>query len=410
MMQKTVIVVTALLGVACVAMFFVMWQNGEQPPPTSNSECQTFVVLHLDASPKARLGALTPLGDGFVVGNGRGELLVFPDLKPDAKPRIYSLSKNPIVAPVLVKDEVCFVGDTNGRFFAFDPATGEKWSYKTGNQITGSAIWCDGMVIVGSHDGTLYALDPETGALKYSVDCDGQINGSPLFLESQHALVFGSCDGLLRKIDVRTGTILAEINFEHYLPETPALFDGVLYLLTRNFDEPEEDDDNDSDGENQGVLAAIDADSFELLWRVPTRDMYSSTPYATHDFLFLTTYFKGKINVHSRKDGQFLTTLDTDEKMTTLQAGDDSRVYAVSRLGKLYQWQREGLQAASLPEELQVALLPEGLQVTLLPNNRWNRTQLADLQTDCIRACLLLGNKLIVADDNGGLFYYTLSE
>jgi len=399
MLQKAIIIITALLGIACVAMYFVMQQGGEEQLHTS------FTVLHLDASPKGTLGALTPLGDGFgdgfVVGNGRGELLVFSDLQPNAKPQIYSVSKNPIVAPVLVKNGVFFVGDTNGRFFAFDPESTEKWSYKTGNQITGSAIWCDGMVIVGSWDGTLNALDPETGELKYSVDCDGQINGSPLFLESQHALVFGSCDGLLRKIDVRTGEIIGEIDFEHYIPETPALYDHVIYLLTRNFDETNEDaeNDGDSDGENQGVLAAIDAETFEVLWRVPTKDMYSSTPYATNDWLFLTTYFKGKINVHSRKDGRYLTTLDTEEKMATLQAGDDSRVFAVSRLGKLSQWQREGLQAASLPEELQVALLP---------NNRWNRTQLADLQTDCIRGCLLLGNKLIVADDNGGLFYVTI--
>ena len=392
MMQKTIIIITALLGVACFAMYFVMRQEGEQLH-TPNSTLLTFTVLHLDASPRGTLGALTPLDDGFggfIVGNGRGELLVFSDLQPDVKPHVYSVSKNPIVAPVLVKDNVLFVGDTNGRFFAFDPATGEKWSYKTGNQITGSAMWCNGMVIVGSHDCTLYALDPETGELKYSVDCDGQINGSPLFLESQHALVFGSCDGLLRKIDVRTGAILAEIDFEHYIPETPALFDGVIYLLTRNFDEGDEDD-SDGGGENEGLLAAIDAETFEVLWRVPTGDMYSSTPYATNDYLFLTTYFKGKINVHARKDGQYLTTLDTEEKMTTLQTGDDSHIFAVSRLGKLYAWQREGL------------------QVALLPNDRWNRTQLADLQTDCKRGCLLIGNKLIVADDNGGLFYCTLS-
>jgi len=379
MPQKATIIITALLGVACVAMYFVMQQGGEQQLHTPHSKLHTFTVLHLDTSPKRELGALTPLGgNSFIAGNGRGELLVFSDLQPDVKPQIYSVSKYPIVAPVLVKDNVYFVGDTNGRFFAFDPATGEKWSYKTGNQITGSAMWCDGMVIVGSHDCSLYALDPETGELKYSVDCDGQINGSPLFLESQHALVFGSCDGLLRKIDVRTGEIIAEIDFEYYIPETPALFDSVIYLLTKDFNESPEDESS----ENQGVLAAVDADSFEVLWRIPAKDKYFSSPYATHEFLFLTTDFKGKITVHSRKDGQYLTTLDTEEKMTTLQAGDDSRVFAVSRTGKLYAWQRM--------------------------NDHWNRTQLADLQTDCKRGCLLIGSKLIVADDNGGLFYYTL--
>jgi len=392
MTQKAVIIITALLGVACVAMYFVM-QMPKLQPELPEERTQGFVVLQLDTS---CLGALTLWNDGIVVGNARGEIRLFDDLQDGAKPRVFPVSPYPIIAPVFEKDGVFFVGDTNGRFFAFDPQViadrstdiGAKWSHKTYNQITGSAIWCNGMVIVGSHDCTLYALDSETGELKYSVDCNDRVNGTPLFLETQHALVFGSCDGLLRKIDVRTGEKIAEIDFEAYIPETPAYFDGILYLLTRSFGEPMDDDGNES----QGELTAVDAESFALLWRVPTRDMYLSAPYATNELLFLTTDVKGKINVHSRKDGQYLTTLDTEEKMTTLQAGDDSRVFAVSRLGKLYQWQREGS------------------QVALLPNDRWNRTLLADLQTDCKRGCLLIGNKLIVADDNGGLFYCTIDE
>ncbi|MCL2117935.1 MAG: PQQ-binding-like beta-propeller repeat protein [Planctomycetaceae bacterium] len=377
-MQKAIIILTALLGVACIAMYFVMQfrEREEKQPPTP------FVVLQLDTS---RLGTLTPYREGFVVGNARGELRVFADLQPGTTPQIYPVSTNPIVAPVFERDGVFYVGDTNGTFWAFDPETGVKWSYKTYNQITGSAMWCDGMVVVGSHDHTLYAFDPETGELQYTVECNGEINGSPLYLESQHAILFGSCDGLLRKIDVRTGSITADINFDYYIPETPTLYDGILYLLTRNYDEPpDEDENNDGGGENQGLLAAIDADSFGILWRVPTKDMYSSAPYATNDYLFLTTYFKGKINVHSRKDGKYLTTLDTEEKMTTLQAGDDSRVFAVSKPGKLYEWRRE--------------------------NGTWHGTLLADLQTDCTRGCLLLGDKLIVVDDNGGMFYLRPEE
>ena len=374
MMQKAIIFVTALLGIVCIAIYFVL-KTPLQLPETPGERTQKFVVLQLDTS---RLGALTPKDGGFIVGNARGEVRVFADLQPGAMPQVYPVSHNPISAPVFEHNGIFYVGDENGRFWAFDPDIGVKWSYKTYNQITGGAIWCDGKVIVGSHDNSLYAFDPETGALQYTVDCNGQINGSPLFLESQHALVFGSCDGLLRKVDVRTGKVIAEIDFDFYIPETPAFFDGVLYLLTRNNDDVPEDNNN----ENHGILAAVDAESFDVLWRVPTKDMYSSAPYATEQFLFLTTYFKGKINVHSRKDGTPLTTLDTNEPMTTLQAGDDLRVFAVSERGKVYRWQRE--------------------------NDRWHGTLLTDLQTDCKRSCLLLENKLLVADDTGGLFYVTV--
>ena len=385
-MQKNVIFGTALLGVACIAMYFALKTPTQlnETRTLESGKTQTFVVVQLDTS---RLGALTFWNDGIVVGNKRGEIRVFADLQPGSEPRVYQVSPYPITAPVFVKDGVFYVGDTNGRFFAFDPAIiadrstdiGVKWSYKTGNQITGSAMLCDDMVIVGSHDYTLYAFDPETGELKYSVDCNSYINGSPLFYESQHALVFGSCDGLLRKIDVRTGEVIAEIDFEAMIPETPALFDGVLYLLIAY--QGATPDGND--GQAKGELGAVDAETFELLWRVPTPDMYLTSPYATHEHLFITDEL-GKISVHARKDGSSLTTLDADEKMTPLQAGDDSQIYAVSQVGKLYAWQRE--------------------------NDQWRRSLLTDLQTDCTLGCRLLGDKLIVVNDNGGLFYYTLSK
>ena len=324
--------------------------------------------------------------DGVIVGNKRGEIRVFADLQPDAEPRVYPVSQYPISAPVFVKDGVFYVGDINGRFFAFDPAIiadrstdiGVKWSYKTGNQITGKAMWCDGMIVVGSHDYTLYAFDPESGELNYSVDCDAQINGSPLFFESQHAIVFGSCDGLLRKIDVRTGNVITEIDFEAMIPETLALYDGVLYLLIAYHGATPDGDD----GQAKGELAAVDAENFELLWRVPTPDMYLTSPYPTQEHLFITDEL-GKISVHARKDGLPLTTLDADEKMTPLQAGDDSCVFAVSQVGKLNEWRRE--------------------------NGEWHRSLLTDLQTDCTLGCRLFGDKLIVVDDNGGLFYVEVS-
>jgi serine/threonine-protein kinase len=320
------------------------------------------------------MGRLTPWRNGFIAGNKRGEIRVFASLQPGTTPQVCAVSRNPIEAPVFEHDDVFYVGDTGGVFWAFDPDTGIKWSYRTGNQIIGGAICCDGMIVVGSHDCSLYAFEPETGELKYSVECDGQINGAPLFLESQRAIVFGSCDGLLRKVDVRTGNVIAEINYESFLPETPTLYDGILYLLTRSFNEP----GDDKSEESQGELAAVDALTFEELWRVPVKDMYLSAPFATGELLFLTSDVKGGINVHARKDGTPLATLPTDEKMTTLQAGDDSHVFAVSLSGKVYRWQQK--------------------------NNQWHASLLAELQTDCRRSCVLLGDKNMVTDDSGGVF------
>ena len=359
-MQKIVPILMFCFALVCFAMYF----NLKAPPPQETLPETAFKLetLQLDTS---TLGTISPLNDGCMAGNTRGELRIFPRFEPNAEPVIHQVSTYSISAPVLEKDGNFYVGDENGRFWAFNPDNGVKWFYRTRNQITGRAIWCDELVLVGSHSQSLFAFEPETGELKYTVECDGEINGTPVFIEPSKALVFGSCDGLLRKIDVRTGEILGEIDFESMIPDTPSIRDGILYILT-----------------NDGILAAIDSETFKLIYRVSTGEQFLSSPYATEKFIFVTD-FHGKISVHSRKDGAKLATLEADDKMTTLQAGDDTAVFAVSRRGKLYQWRHEG--------------------------DHWIPTVLTDSQTDYRRGCVLFGDKLLLPDESGGLFYVNVN-
>lgn len=359
MIRKFAVALTFSLGAACIATFFVL--KAPQEPEALEMPWQSSFRLETLQLDTAALGTVSAWNDGLVVGNARGELRIFPRLEPGVEPIVHQVSTYAISAAPLEQDGVFYVGDENGRFWAFDPALGVKWFHKTRNQVTGRAIFRDGLVLVGSHSQSLFAFEPESGELKYSIDCNGEINGSPLFSEQEHAVVFGSCDGLLRKIDLHTGNVVMEIDFESMIPDTPAFRDGILYLPT-----------------NGGDLAAVDAASFEMLYRVSTGDAYFSSPYATESFLFLTD-MHGNIAVHRRSTGERLATLETEEKMTTLQAGDDDEVFAVSRRGKLYRWRREG--------------------------ERWHRTLLADCQTDCRRGCIFLGEKLVVVDDSGGLYY-----
>ena len=359
------------LALVCFAMYF----NLKVPLPQESPQepALKLQMLQLDTS---ILGKISPLNDGCMAGNTRGELRIFPRFESDAEPIVHKVSTYAISAPVLEKDGNFYVGDENGRFWAFNPDNGVKWFYRTRNQITGRAIWCDELVLVGSHSQSLFAFEPETGELKYSVECNGEINGTPVFLESSKALIFGCCDGILRKIDIRTGEILDEIDFESMIPDTPAIRDGILYILT-----------------GDGVLAAVDSETFQIIFRAkmtysvnedepslsPT---YVSSPYVTENFIFATD-FHGQITVHSRKDGTQLATLEAEDKMTTLQAGDDTTVFAVSRRGKLYQWRHE--------------------------NDRWVPTVLANSQTDYRRSCVLFGCILLLADESGGLFYVNIN-
>ncbi len=361
MLQKTGILLTAILGLVFLALYVFMNWQWKPLPQEPVKLIPSFGHLLLDSVP---LGGLTTAGKGIVAGNERGELLVFSSLEPDNPPIIHTLSKYPIIAPVLVKDNCYYVGDENGTFWCYSPEKGGLWSYKTGNQISGSAIYSDGLIWVGSHDQSLYALNAQTGEVHHTIECNGQINGTPLFSESDKMLYLGNCDGNLRKVDIQQGTIVGELNFESPIPESPALYGGLLYLLCHN-----------------GTLGAVDPVSFEVHYRIETGKSYVTTPYPTDSFLFLTDS-DGIISVHDRKTGALITVLPEAEGMTPLRAGSDTAVYAVSQEGKLYEWKNQ--------------------------NGEWKPRLLQDFQTDCRTGVLLCDNVLLFADDSGGLFYYRL--
>ena len=300
-----ILIVLFLLGAACLVWYF---RTGD----TDNTEKREASGLLLtDTSP---LGELSVLSDGktLAAGNARGEVKFF---RPGEPVRTVSVSDISISAPVAEFDGVCYVGDESGTFAAFTPDKGVLWTFRAGNQITGGAVRdSDGLVWFGSHDHSLYALDA-SGKLVHEVECNGQINGSPVFDGAY--LYLGSCDGKLRKIDIHTGEVVKALDFESYIPETPVLSDGVLYILTHG-----------------GELATVDADSFEVLYRIKTENTFFTSPFVTESDIFLTDS-NGNIHVHKRADGSFIADLPSDEPLNPICAGSDLGVYTISRRGVL---------------------------------------------------------------------------
>lgn len=357
MTGKVLIVISALAGIAFITLFLWMKMPGQVLP--SNNSKSYFGTIQLGTS---ELGEPVYASGKIIAGNSKGELCVFSSVSAGASAKVIPMAKSAILAPVLLKDNVCFVGDEDGTFWAYDLDKGLKWNYKTDNKIAGAAKWYKDLVLVGSYDCNLYAFEPESGKVRYKVECDSFINGSPVCSESGNAIFFGSCDGVLRKIDAKSGKLSGQVNLDSPIPASPVLYDDILYAIT-----------------HEGELAAVKSQPFSVLYRVNLSGSYVSVPYVNRDFIFLTDS-NGGITVHARKDGKHLSILETKEKMTPLQAGDKSGFYAVSTRGKLYRYQEN--------------------------NGQWKRTLLHDFQTDCSRSCRLFGNKLIIVDENGGLYFY----
>ena len=352
----TALLILFLLGTACLVWYFCSRETvcggGRGLQHWSALANVPAGMLLTDTS---QLGELSVLSDGtLAVGNARGEVKF---IRPGEPVRTVSVSGVSISAPVAEFDGVCYVGDEGGTFAAFTPDKGVLWTFKAGNQITGGAAMdSDGLVWFGSHDQTLYALDA-AGKLVHEVACNGQINGSPVFDRS--FVYLGSCDGRLRKVDIHTGEVVQSLDFESYIPETPVLTDGVLYVLTHG-----------------GDLVAVRADDFEVQYRVATGFTFFSSPFVTDRYLYLADS-NGRIHVYERGTGAYETDLASPDKLNPVGAGTGRGVYTTSLRGRL-------------------SFFEEG---------KWREHVLAEFPSDFKSGVTVSGDVLAVPDEYGNLFY-----
>jgi outer membrane protein assembly factor BamB len=342
-----------LLGTVCLVWYFRTGGDADDSEKKPDSG-----MLLTDISP---LGELSVLSDGtLAAGNARGEVVF---LRPGQTPQTVSVTPTSISAPVAEFDGVCYVGDEGGTFAAFTPERGVLWTFRAGNQITGGAVRdSDGLVWFGSHDHSLYALDA-SGKLVHEVECQGQINGAPVFDGS--FVYLGSCDGRLRKVDIHTGKVVKELDFESYIPETPVLSGGVLYVLTHG-----------------GELAAVNADSFDVLYRVKTEYTFFTPPFVTDSCIFLTDS-NGKVHVHKRADGSFIADLPGNDSLNPIYTGSNyGGVYTISRRGVL----------------------------SFFEAGSWKQYVIAEFPSDFKSGVTFAGNCLAVPDEYGNVFYVEIKK
>jgi outer membrane protein assembly factor BamB len=77
-----------------------------------------------------------------------------------------------------------FLGNTDGRVYAYDAATGKlDWAVQTGAYVYASPAVTNApglgpMIYLGSYDGTFYALNARSGHIAWKFDAHGKISGS----------------------------------------------------------------------------------------------------------------------------------------------------------------------------------------------------------------------------------------
>jgi outer membrane protein assembly factor BamB len=108
--------------------------------------------------------------------------------------------------PVIVND-VVYIGDMDGTFYALDLQTGNKlWTFDKGKEKAGFAAAAavrDGLVYIGDMDGTFFCLDAKTGEKKWDATSDGEIDSGANFYGDN--VLFGSQDNTLYCLDAKSG-------------------------------------------------------------------------------------------------------------------------------------------------------------------------------------------------------------
>ena len=237
------------------------------------------------------------INDALVfVGTQSGEVVAAPVMGGDLAWR-RDLESGPVLASLLVADDVLYAGTEGGILFALDPATGvEQWKVDVGGAITRGPAFGGGVLYVGAAGGRFTAIDVATHAIRWTADLGAGEVGTPtlgdglvyagrglLAADSDHALVAidiadGSIrwrwtspgggqahmgglangrvyaatdDGTLAALDALTGKQIWADRFGEKLPSLVAIVDDVLYLSA----EPRS-------------VRAVDARSGVQLWNV----------------------------------------------------------------------------------------------------------------------------------------------
>lgn len=127
-----------------------------------------------------------------------------------------------------------YLGNTDGRVYAYDAATGRlDWAVQTGDYVYSSpavttAPGLGPTVYIGSYSGTFYALSARSGRVLWSFPAQGRISGSPTVIGR---IVYFSDLGLHRTygLDISTGKVLYEASTGAF---DPATSDGSHLYLT----------------------------------------------------------------------------------------------------------------------------------------------------------------------------------
>jgi outer membrane protein assembly factor BamB len=135
--------------------------------------------------------------------------------------------------PAVVYGRV-FLGNTDGRIYAYDASTGRlDWAVQTGAYVYSSPAVANApglgpTVYIGSYDGTFYALNARSGQIAWRYSAGGRISGSPTIIG--HNVYFADLgDHSTYGLGISTGRVTFRFDSGSF---DPVISDGRSIFLT----------------------------------------------------------------------------------------------------------------------------------------------------------------------------------
>ena len=215
-----------------------------------------------------------------------------------------------------------------------------KWSFKTGGWVFSSPVLWSGAVYFGSWDGNLYCLDLKTGHSKWTFKAVDVVRSSPVIWDD--IVYVGSWDHHIYAVNAVTGMQIWTFKTGQEVWSSPAVSDGIVYI-----------------GSTDGILYAVDARQGRLKWRFKSQGLafnwVESSPVVADGTVYFGTHGGDLYAVHSQTGEEMwrFTAGDSIDSSPTVSEGlilfgsNDSNLYAVDIKTRQERWRFKTANAVS---------------------------------------------------------------
>jgi outer membrane protein assembly factor BamB len=223
-----------------------------------------------------------------------------------------------VFSPPAVTGGVVYVGSTDHDIYALDAATGRvRWTHRTGGQVNSGPAVADGTVYVGSSDGNVYALDAGTGRVRWTQPTSGGVVSSPAVVGRM--VYVGSGDGVLYALDAATGGVRWTYPTGKSIYSSPLVAGGIVYV-----------------GSSDDRLYAINAVTGRLRWSYATGAwIFYSSPVLMDNMVFIGS-MNGTVYAVNAANGRLRWARTIGTKLQGSPAASAGTVYIGSSDHNLY--------------------------------------------------------------------------